>query len=99
MQVWEEAGVKDTSSLKKLLLGRSLKSVGVVLFQIVLDAGAAWGGFYTGGQLQGADDFFGRVGIEFLAYFLGCYFAIGVVFDLFSLGVISGATAQYSGNT
>lgn len=99
LQVWSESGVKDTNALKKLLVGRSLKTAGVVLFQILLDAGAAWGGFYTGGQLQIAPDFFGRIPIEFLAYFVGCYFSLGVIFDLFSLGLVTGAAAQFAGNT
>ncbi len=37
--------------------------------------------------------------LQYLAYFLGAYFAIGVVFDLFTLGVLGISTFQYSTNS
>lgn len=36
---------------------------------------------------------------QFLASFLGVYFAIGVLFDLFTLGAVTFSTVQYSTNT
>lgn len=39
MEVWEKTGIEDVSSLRKLLLKRSLTSAGVVGFQTLLDAG------------------------------------------------------------
>ena len=37
--------------------------------------------------------------LQYLAYFLGSYFAIGVVFDLFTLGVLGTSAFQYSTNS
>ena len=37
--------------------------------------------------------------LQYLAYFLGSYFAIGVIFDLFTLGVLGISTFQYSTNS
>lgn len=38
-------------------------------------------------------------GMQYLAAFLGVYFAIGVFFDFFTLGAITFSTFQYSTNT
>ena len=43
LDTWEKTGATSTDALRKMLLGRSLKTVGVVLFQLLLDAGAAYG--------------------------------------------------------
>ena len=40
-----------------------------------------------------------RSSLQYLAYFLGSYFAIGVVFDLFTLGVLGTSAFQYSTNS
>ena len=37
--------------------------------------------------------------MEYGAYFLASYFAIGVIFDTFTLGVIAASAFQYSTNT
>ncbi|KAK9866246.1 hypothetical protein WJX84_002186 [Apatococcus fuscideae] len=99
LKVWEETGASSPEGLRKLLLGRSLRTVGTVALQLLLDAGASWGAYSTGNSLGQQADFFGRVGIQYLAYFLGSYFAIGVVFDLFTLGVLGTSAFQYSTNS
>lgn len=45
LDTWEKTGATSTDALRKMLLGRSLKTVGVVLFQLLLDAGAAYGSY------------------------------------------------------
>ena len=45
LDTWEKTGATSTDALRKMLLGRSLKTVGVVLFQLALDAGAAYGSY------------------------------------------------------
>ena len=45
LETWEQTGATTTDALRKMLLGRSLKTVGVVLFQLLLDAGAAYGSY------------------------------------------------------
>lgn len=47
----------------------------------------------------GQEQFLGKVVIEYGAYFLASYFAIGVVFDTFTLGVLAASAVQYSTNT
>lgn len=39
LKVWEETGASSPEGLRKLLLGRSLRTVGVVALQLLLDAG------------------------------------------------------------
>lgn len=45
LDTWEKTGATSTDALRKMLLGRSLKTVGVVIFQLLLDAGAAYGSY------------------------------------------------------
>ena len=40
LKVWEETGAASPDGLRKMLLGRSLRTVGVVSLQLLLDAGA-----------------------------------------------------------
>ena len=47
----------------------------------------------------GREEFFGKFVVEYGAYFLASYFAIGVVFDTFTLGVLAASAFQYSTNT
>lgn len=153
LDTWEKTGATSTDALRKMLLGRSLKTVGVVLFQLVLDGGAALGAYNSArcvinnhtqanfvcfnalllhsykaasacpvsatrtclysALLQpshtlslnklcryvGREEFFGKIVIEYGAYFLASYFAIGVIFDTFTLGVLAASAFQYSTNT
>ena len=43
-------------------------------------------------------DFFGKIIVQYLAYFLGLYFAVGVILDLFLLGATAFAGVNYSTN-
>ena len=47
----------------------------------------------------GQEQFLGKVVIEYGAYFLASYFAIGVIFDTFTLGVLAASAVQYSTST
>ena len=47
----------------------------------------------------GQEQFLGKVVVEYGAYFLASYFAIGVIFDTFTLGVLAASAVQYSTNT
>lgn len=51
LDTWEKTGATSTDALRKMLLGRSLKTVGVVLFQLLLDAGAAYGSYNSARQV------------------------------------------------
>lgn len=64
----------------------------------LLRAGASWGGFTTAQYLSQGGDFFGKIVVQYLAYFLGLYFAIGVFLDLFLLGATAFAGINYSTN-
>lgn len=61
-------------------------------------SGASWGGFTTAQYLSQGGDFFGKIVVQYLAYFLGLYFAIGVFLDLFLLGATAFAGVNYSTN-
>lgn len=41
----------------------------------------------------------GKIVVEYGAYFLASYFAVGVIFDTFTLGVLASSAVQYSTNT
>jgi len=98
LDTWEKTGATSTDALRKMLLGRSLKTVGFVVFQLLLDGGAALGA-YNSARYVGREEFFGKFIVEYGAYFLASYFAIGVVFDTFTLGVLAASAFQYSTNT
>ena len=59
-------------------------------------AGASWGGFSTANYLAQGGDFFGKIIVQYVAYFLGLYFAIGVFLDLFLLGATAYSGVTYS---
>ena len=61
-------------------------------------AGASWGGFSTASYLAQGGDFFGKIVVQYVAYFLGLYFAIGVFLDLFLLGATAYSGVTYSTN-
>ena len=119
LKVWEQTGAGSSpDALRKLLINRSLRTLGTVLLQVALDtgtdraaltgmldvklgctqkviltsldsllnlalserafyAGASWGAFSTAGYIASGGDFFGKIAVEYLAYALGLYFAIG----------------------
>ena len=62
----------------------------------VAHAGASWGGFSTANYLAQGGDFFGKIAVQYVAYFLGLYFAIGVFLDLFLLGATAYSGVTYS---
>ena len=62
-------------------------------------AGASWGAFSTASYISQGGEFPGKLAVEFVAYFLGIYFASGVFFDAFALGLTAYAGLQYSTNT
>ncbi|KAK9828622.1 hypothetical protein WJX72_001138 [[Myrmecia] bisecta] len=99
LKVWEETGAASPDQLRKMLLNRSLTTVGTVFVQLLLDAGASWGGFTTGSTIANSGEFFGKVILEYGAYFLGSYFAIGCFFDFFTIGILASTAFQYSTNT
>lgn len=47
----------------------------------------------------GQEQFLGKIVVEYGAYFLASYFAVGVIFDTFTLGVLASSAVQYSTNT
>lgn len=99
METWEKTGATSPNALRKMLLGRSLTSVAVVALQLLLDGGAAFGAYNTARFFGVSDPFIGKIVIEYGAYFLASYFAIGVVADLFTIGVLLTSAIQYSTNT
>ncbi|KAK9839200.1 hypothetical protein WJX81_000871 [Elliptochloris bilobata] len=99
LKVWEQTGAGSSpDALRKMLINRSLRTLGTVLLQVALDTGASWGAFSTAGYIASGADFFGKIAVEYLAYALGLYFAIGVVLDAFLLGATGYAAIQYSTN-
>lgn len=99
LQVWQETGAESPDQLRKMLLKRSASIAAGVVLQTLLDAGASYGGFSTGASIAQSNDFFGKIIIQYGASFLGVYFLIGVLFDIFTLGAITFSTVQYSTNT
>jgi Ca2+-binding EF-hand superfamily protein len=99
LKVWEQTGASSPDELRKLLVNRSLKAAGLVGFQTLLDAGASWGAFSTAQALSVGPPFFGKIAVEYLAYFLGLYFATSVFLDLFTLGAIAFSGVQYGSNS
>jgi len=102
LKAWEGAGLADDpDKFRKLLLSRSLRSAGAILFQALIDAGAAYGAFSWGLLLDNPDavgDFPGKSIIQALSFFVTGYFIIGVLSDFFVLGALSFATLSYGAN-
>ena len=105
LNAWEGSGLaSDPDRLRKLMLSRSLRSAGAILFQALLDAGAAYGAFSWGVFLGpnagsgGIGDFPGKGVLQALSFALAGYFAFGVLSDFFLLGALSFAALSYGAN-
>ena len=61
--------------------------MGAVALQTFIDAVASYCSFATATTIT-EQDFSGAIPLSFIVYTLGCYFAIGVIFDLFTIGAI-----------
>lgn len=95
LKQWESESATDAESLKKLLRRRSLKTAGRIVIQTVLDAGAAFGAYNFSTFLRLQED----LPLNWLwsgaASFLGTYFAVGVLFDLFSIGALGISSLRF----
>jgi len=96
---WEETGATDADTLNKMLRRRSLGTVITIIVQAVLDAGASYGAFNLAAFLAAADKIPLHWVLSFGANFLGSYFAIGVFFDLFTLGAVTVSSLQFQTNS
>eukprot|EP01024_Parvocaulis_polyphysoides_P065042 TRINITY_DN7577_c1_g1_i1.p1 TRINITY_DN7577_c1_g1~~TRINITY_DN7577_c1_g1_i1.p1 ORF type:complete len:458 (+),score=106.59 TRINITY_DN7577_c1_g1_i1:238-1611(+) len=98
LQKWEESGAENPEQLRKLFIKGSYIPFLAIGFQILLDTGAAYGGLAAALSLS-TIKFFGATILEILFYFLGIYFAIGVFFDLFTLGALIAGAVNFGTNT
>ncbi|PSC75550.1 calcium sensor EFh [Micractinium conductrix] len=107
LQAWREAagggdGKEVTpEDLRKVLVKQGSKFSILVVIQVFLDLGAAYGAFYAGNFLGEGVEQYGvlAVGLQAIAYFLSGYYAIGAFFDLFKLGMLVTATYQFNVNS
>eukprot|EP01026_Neomeris_dumetosa_P076036 TRINITY_DN811_c0_g1_i7.p1 TRINITY_DN811_c0_g1~~TRINITY_DN811_c0_g1_i7.p1 ORF type:complete len:401 (-),score=83.09 TRINITY_DN811_c0_g1_i7:339-1541(-) len=98
LQKWEESGAENPDQLRKLFIKGTWIPFLAIGFQILLDVGASYGGFVAAFSLT-PFDFFGKYIVQILFYFLGTYFAIGVFFDMFTLGALVAGAINFGTNT
>lgn len=92
---WSELGADDPKQLRKLLLRRTGKPITSLVIQTLLDAAAASGGFFCGFVVGSAEEFPFQIGVELVAYFVACYYAIQVAFEVGTLATILFTVAKY----
>jgi len=82
LKKWQEVGVDDPEKLRKLLIQRSLRPASGILFQMLLDAIASFGGFWVGYLASEGEDFPFRILLEIAGYFFGLYYFVQVLLQL-----------------
>eukprot|EP00877_Chromochloris_zofingiensis_P010488 jgi/Chrzof1/5693/Cz16g12010.t1 len=91
---WKEVGADDPNELRKLFLKQSLLPISATALQLLFDAGAAYSIFISSVYFGVGPEFFGRTFLVYLLDFIAIYFAIGVFFDVATLGAILITTAR-----
>lgn len=106
LKMWRETAGTDgkditPEDLRKVLVKQGSKLSLLVVIQIFLDLGAAYGALVAGNFLGEASLQYGvaAVALQAVAYFLSGYYAIGAFFDLFKLGMVLTATYQFNVNS
>lgn len=103
LDAWqEEVGHELTpEDMRKILVGRSTKTLVLVLFSALLDLGAAYGSFVAGSYMDIAAKEYGWIAIvgQAVAFILAGYYVTGALFDFFKLGAIAFATVSFNVNS
>ncbi|KAI3439055.1 hypothetical protein D9Q98_001465 [Chlorella vulgaris] len=105
LKLWQTAGSDGKEitpeELRKVLVKQGSKFSGLVLIQVILDIGAAYGAGQVGMFLGNQSEQFGlpAVLLQAVAYFFSGWYAIGAVFDLFKLGMLVTAISQFNVNS
>ncbi|PRW59367.1 calcium sensor EFh [Chlorella sorokiniana] len=106
LKMWRENASADgkeitPEDLRKVLVKQGSKLSMLVVIQVFLDLGAAYGALVAGNFLGEASLQYGvaAVALQAVAYFLSGYYAMGAFFDLFKLGMVLTATYQFNVNS
>lgn len=95
LKLWESQSATDADSLKKLLRKRSLAIAGRISIQVALDIVAAVGAYNLSAVLSAQEGLPLNWLWAGLTSFLGSYFAVGVLFDFFSIGALAISSLQF----
>lgn len=98
LKAWQDDGVVDAEGVRGQLLKLGLSAVLVQGLQTGFDSLAAYCAWQTAFAV-GSQEFFGAGFLGIALDTLGWYFAIGVLFDLFSLGAVTATTVKLGGKT
>lgn len=106
LKAWRSASGDDSKEitpedLRKVLVKQGSKVSSLVVIQILLDIGAAYGAWVAGNFIGLAILDYGTpaVVLQAVAYFVAGYYAIGAVFDFFKLGMLIYTTVQFNVNS
>eukprot|EP01025_Chloroclados_australasicus_P039290 TRINITY_DN4060_c0_g2_i1.p1 TRINITY_DN4060_c0_g2~~TRINITY_DN4060_c0_g2_i1.p1 ORF type:complete len:235 (-),score=31.00 TRINITY_DN4060_c0_g2_i1:79-783(-) len=98
LKKWQESGAETPEQLRKLFIKGSYAPFLGIGLQILLDVGAAYGGLAAAVSISSLG-FPGSFLLGLLFYFLSAYFAVGVFFDLFTLGALIAGAVTFGTNT
>jgi hypothetical protein len=90
---------QDPEQLRKLLVKSSLRPLGVIGIQFLLDLGACAGGFVTAFFISQGPPIPGGFVLEYLGYAIGCYYFLQVLVEGFALGTIATAVFRFNANS
>ncbi|GMH36730.1 hypothetical protein BSKO_04603 [Bryopsis sp. KO-2023] len=99
LDTWQETGVDSPDDLRRMFLKGSLNPLGVGVLQVLIDAGAAAGGFTAAKAFGSMPDLPFRLGVEAICYFIAWYFVSNVLIDLTTLGALLYSIVQFRTNT
>lgn len=98
LQVWKEGGAASPDELRRLFLRGSLRPLGVVLIQLLLDAGATFGSFIFSASFSAAPGIPPFI-FSTLGTLAGFYFLTSTAFDIVTLGAILFSIYRFGANT
>ncbi|KAI8467067.1 MAG: hypothetical protein J3K34DRAFT_431860 [Monoraphidium minutum] len=95
LKTWADLGAKDEQELKALLLKRSLKPVSTLAGQLLLDFACSAGAFAIGSNLSTMELPAWGIGLQLVAYFGGCWYAIQALAEAGALGAVVVTSRRY----
>lgn len=88
LQLWREGGSQSPEELRKMFLRGSLRPLSVVLFQLVLDAGATYGSFVAAASIGALPGLPVPILFSAAGTLAGFYFLTSTAFDIVTIGSI-----------
>lgn len=99
LQFWKDAGAENPEQLRKLFLRGSLRPLGIILLQLILDAGATYGSFVFASAISLTPGIPLPFIFSTLGTFAGFYFLTSTAFDIVTFFTLLWSIYRFGTNT